>query len=132
MAKSFLLSLLLGFGFLITSCSSSNDASSETEGNGADTIVVIDTVQQLVEVDTAKLRAEQNLAIFFEKYEVTGSFLLFDPQENIYYRHNPARNTEEFSPASTFKILNSLIALENRCDCRYECGDSLGWKGASY
>jgi beta-lactamase class D len=29
-----------------------------------------------------------------------------------HYEHNPSRNTQFFSPASTFKILNALVSLE--------------------
>ena len=42
----------------------------------------------------------------------TGAFVLFDMQHKEYLRHNSARCSERFLPASTFKILNSLIGLE--------------------
>jgi beta-lactamase class D len=41
-----------------------------------------------------------------------GAFVLFDQKSNRYTRYNPERCTEGFLPASTFKILNSLIGLE--------------------
>jgi beta-lactamase class D len=41
-----------------------------------------------------------------------GAFVLFDQQKQLYSRHNPAQCAERFSPASTFKIPNSLIGLE--------------------
>lgn len=43
---------------------------------------------------------------------VTGAVLIFDPQQNIYYSNDFARCDRGFLPASTFKIPNSIIALE--------------------
>ncbi len=48
----------------------------------------------------------------FDKYAVSGSFVLFDPQENIYYHYNKKQFNKAYTPASTFKICNSLIGLE--------------------
>lgn len=42
----------------------------------------------------------------------TGCFVLYDQNEDRYIRYNPNRCGERFSPASTFKIPNSLIGLE--------------------
>ncbi len=100
---------LLLFVCLLYSCGSKTDGENAV---ATDTLVVRDTIVQLAEVDTAKLREDQNFGIFFEKHGVEGAFLLFDPQENRFYRHNAQRTEEPFLPASTFKILNSLIALE--------------------
>ncbi len=41
-----------------------------------------------------------------------GAFVLYDLKGNRYTRYNPERCAESFLPASTFKILNSLIGLE--------------------
>jgi beta-lactamase class D len=41
-----------------------------------------------------------------------GAFVLYDLKANRYSRYNPERCAEGFLPASTFKILNSLIGLE--------------------
>ncbi len=43
---------------------------------------------------------------------VDGAFVLHDPQTGRTVRHNPERSRTRFLPASTFKIPNSLIALE--------------------
>ncbi|HEX8281407.1 MAG TPA: class D beta-lactamase, partial [Chthoniobacterales bacterium] len=55
-------------------------------------------------------RAE--LAQFFEAQKVTGTFVLFDPASETMLVSNEARAKERFTPASTFKIANSLIGLE--------------------
>lgn len=55
----------------------------------------------------------------FRELGVTGSILIedlkHDPLRGLRqrtYQHNPQRNSTAFLPASTFKILNSLISLE--------------------
>jgi beta-lactamase class D len=51
----------------------------------------------------------------FEKYfqGFTGAFVLYDLHADRYLRYNPEQCTERFLPASTFKVVNSLIALES-------------------
>lgn len=48
----------------------------------------------------------------FQELGVEGSILIYDSNNDRVFQHNPQRNTTAFLPASTFKILNSLIALE--------------------
>jgi beta-lactamase class D len=43
---------------------------------------------------------------------LNGAFVLFDNSTNTYVRYNPEQCRKRFSPASTFKIPNSLIGLE--------------------
>ena len=43
----------------------------------------------------------------------SGAFVMYDRQSKEYFRVNKARCAERFSPASTFKIPNSLIGLES-------------------
>lgn len=49
-----------------------------------------------------------------EKYfqGANGAFVLYDLNNNSYIRYNPERCAQGFIPASTYKILNSLIGLE--------------------
>jgi beta-lactamase class D len=49
-----------------------------------------------------------------EKYfqGANGAFVLYDLNNNRYIRYNPERCAQGFIPASTFKIINSLIGLE--------------------
>ena len=53
-----------------------------------------------------------NFQPFFEEYGVQGCFLLYDLNNDLYQIYNSRRCEEGFLPASTFKILNALIALE--------------------
>lgn len=48
----------------------------------------------------------------FNEAGVVGTFVLYDPVDRTFLVHNLDRAQEQFLPASTFKILNSLIALE--------------------
>ncbi len=57
----------------------------------------------------SEVRAD--LARFFEG--IDGTFVLFDSAANRFVRHDPERAARRFSPASTFKVPNALIALEN-------------------
>jgi len=50
---------------------------------------------------------------FFDEYNHTGCFVLFDLKKDVYLKYNPGRCDSEFIPASTFKIFNSLAALES-------------------
>jgi beta-lactamase class D len=59
---------------------------------GADTIVVPDLAQIFGEIE--------------------GAFVLLDARTGQLVRHNPARAATRYLPASTFKIPNTLIALE--------------------
>jgi beta-lactamase class D len=48
----------------------------------------------------------------FKEYQANGTFVLFDLQKNNYAVYNLMRARTAYLPASTFKILNSLIGLE--------------------
>ncbi|MFM7363501.1 MAG: class D beta-lactamase [Cuspidothrix sp.] len=53
-----------------------------------------------------------DLGRHFQKFGLTGSIIIYDAKNNLTYEHNPQRNVTEFTPASTFKIFNTLTALE--------------------
>ena len=56
-------------------------------------------------------REEARLQPLFEKAGVEGTFVVLDERKNLWRGHNRLRAEQRFSPASTFKIPNSLIAL---------------------
>ncbi len=49
---------------------------------------------------------------YFDEYNVTGGFVLYDLQQDEYIRYNPDRCNQPTIPASTFKIFNSMVCLE--------------------
>jgi len=63
-------------------------------------------------IQPAKKDVPPNFQPFFQEYGVDGCFLLYDLKNDLYQIYNSQRCEEGFLPASTFKILNSLIGLE--------------------
>jgi beta-lactamase class D len=55
--------------------------------------------------------ADATVGAHFAAFGAAGAFVLHDDARGTYV-YNPARAAQRFLPASTFKILNSLIALE--------------------
>nr|WP_068890837.1 penicillin-binding transpeptidase domain-containing protein [Pedobacter panaciterrae] len=49
---------------------------------------------------------------FYEKYKVQGSFIMYDQKNDQYTMYNQEQASVPFTPASTFKICNSLVSLE--------------------
>ena len=67
----------------------------------------------------------RDLSKFFGGHE--GCFVLYDSREARYLRHNPRGCAERFSPCSTFKIPNTVIALDSGVASGPEF--SLRWDG---
>lgn len=74
----------------------------------AEPVVKPSELPQLIRYKTPPLDFSQH----FEDFDVEGSILVYDLHLDQTHQHNPERNRTEFRPASTFKILNSLIALD--------------------
>jgi beta-lactamase class D len=49
---------------------------------------------------------------YYDQYHVDGSFVLYDLKKDHYIFYNPQQFHTAYTPASTFKICNSLIGLE--------------------
>lgn len=60
----------------------------------------------------AQQRQEKNLKKYYDAVGMSGVFELYDLNKNAYTFYNPSQLNVPFSPASTFKICNSLIGLE--------------------
>ena len=54
----------------------------------------------------------QDVKKYFDEYDVKGSFMVYDMYSEKYYYYDSARCFTRFTPASTFKIPNSIIGLE--------------------
>src|SRR5882724_2447860 len=68
----------------------------------------------------------RDLSEFFAGRE--GCFVLYDSHADTWFRYNPRACAERFTPCSTFKIANSLIALHTGVATGPEF--SLKWDGA--
>jgi beta-lactamase class D len=55
---------------------------------------------------------QKNFKSIFDKYGVDGCFVAYNQADNEYIKYNPDLCDTGYIPASTFKIPNSLIALE--------------------
>src|SRR6266446_5979649 len=51
---------------------------------------------------------------YFDEYHVTGCIEIYDLNKLKFIDYNADRCAQRFIPASTFKICNSLIALETK------------------
>ena len=49
---------------------------------------------------------------FFAEQNVEGCCMIYDPQQRVAHVYNPTLVEQPFTPASTFKIFNSLVGLE--------------------
>ncbi len=59
-----------------------------------------------------KKNSQENWSRIFTKHEATGTFVLYNLATEKFKYFNKTRADSGYIPASTFKILNSLIALE--------------------
>lgn len=57
-------------------------------------------------------RVDRGLASVFSAYDVTGTVVLMDMRRQTCVRFDPERAAERFLPASTFKIFNTMVALD--------------------
>lgn len=55
---------------------------------------------------------EVDIASYFTKDSLVGSFILYDLESDTTFEYNSERNDRRFLPASTFKVFNSLVAIE--------------------
>ena len=74
------------------------------------TIVLILTLLGLASCKEQK--STDNWKKFFQEKNVNGTFVLKNMDTNKTLIYNKERSDKEFVPASTFKILNSMIALQ--------------------
>lgn len=63
-------------------------------------------------IETPKQVANQDFQQILDAAEVNGVILIFDKKINTYHSNDFERANQGFLPASTFKIPNSIIALE--------------------
>ncbi|WP_316744079.1 class D beta-lactamase [Pedobacter antarcticus] len=61
---------------------------------------------------TGQTKTGPELQKFYDQYKVEGSFILYDQKNEKYTIYNEGQSNTLFTPASTFKICNSLISLE--------------------
>ena len=60
------------------------------------------------------LAEDESLAKLFEQQDIYGTIMISALHSGHIYVHNESRAKQRFTAASTFKILNTLIALEEK------------------
>lgn len=77
---------------------------------------IVWTITLLLTVSTVPIvRAEDSdMAKLFTERNISGSIVISSLDGNTTYTHNDERANSRLNPASTFKILNTLIALEEK------------------
>jgi len=75
-------------------------------------------------------KIESDFKSYFDDFGVEGSMLIFDENANKYIVYNDTRCETGYLPASTFKILNSIIALETTVV--RDTSQILKWNGEEY
>lgn len=61
-----------------------------------------------------------------------GTFVLYEPAAEKYWIYNDEQSLRRLSPCSSFKIFNSLIALENGTIARDDAETRIPWSGKTY
>ncbi len=64
--------------------------------------------------DSLRMKTMPEWQSYFNEYGVSGTLVIYDQQKARYYVYDSVRFEQRFSPASTFKIFNSLVALETK------------------
>jgi beta-lactamase class D len=55
---------------------------------------------------------EVDLEVYFNEFDIEGCFVLYDLKKDQFQIYNKERATTRYFPASTYKILNTIVALE--------------------
>jgi beta-lactamase class D len=61
---------------------------------------------------TNNIKKDDSLKKYFDENKVDGCFAMFDNSRGKHTVYNEKRDTTRYSPASTFKIVNALVALQ--------------------
>ena len=73
---------------------------------------------------------DEEIAKIFAQYGVEGTIIISTLTSNQKFTHNDMRANKRFSPASTFKIPNTLISLESKAILGKD--DLFKWDGTQY
>lgn len=58
------------------------------------------------------MEEREDFKSYFDSYDVKGSLVIYDEKNDVFTVYNSNQLNQPYTPASTFKIPNSLIALE--------------------
>lgn len=84
-----------------------------------------------VSADAAELVKKDELEKYFEGF-TTGTFVMYDEDNDRYIVFNEPQSVKRLSPCSTFKIYNSLIGLETGVVDQEDVYTLVKWDGTQY
>lgn len=99
----------------------------DKENREIDFIFPIKEKKQPKDISKAKIKEDKNLKKFFDEAGVTGGIYIYDLQKNEFIIYDRKRMDTAFSPASTSKIIHSLIFLDS--DAIKDENEVLKWDG---
>jgi beta-lactamase class D len=80
--------------------------------------------------DTLRMKLNNNWEKEFTTYNTRGTLIIYDKQKNLYHIYDSSRFKQQYLPASTFKIIHTLIALETGVIKNVR--DKFEWDGTRY
>ncbi len=76
-------------------------------------VIVVGIISLFQSCSSSNITKEDGLKKFFDEYQVDGTFALYNNAQGNFNIYNLSRYKDSaFTPASTFKIVNSLIGLQ--------------------
>lgn len=72
----------------------------------------------------------EDYSTFFDKFSVSGGFVLLDSNRKKYTIYNRKESTSRFAPASTYKVFSALLALESGIITKNN--SHMTWDGTQY
>lgn len=114
--------MLLLLSFVLCGCSSEKETESENKTSEKLTYDVQQETEKVQTVETETEEPEEDtmeamiIEVNWENYfdGINGTAVIYNPAENSYQIYNQEMALTQRSPCSTFKIISSLIALENK------------------
>lgn len=109
--------LLFFLVLFVSGCSGRNEnradeSPAEKLESASESVITLETVPPEPEPDEAEAAVtEENWEHYFDG--INGAAVIYDPAESSYHIYNQEMALTQRSPCSTFKIISSLIALEN-------------------
>src|SRR5512137_1465490 len=84
-----------------------------TQGRKASGVISLILIVQCASIaQVARVELRNDLKKYFDRFHLQGSFVLYDLKDDTWILSNRDQLRTPYTPASTFKICNSLIGLE--------------------
>jgi len=102
--------ILICFAYL-SSCTNKDNSENQSGKKSSEVSEGTDSSDK-VNQSNSKEEYRVDFQMIIDSANLDGGILIYDPQSDVYYSNNFKRSSTGYLPASTFKIPNSIIALE--------------------